>query len=599
MRPQASPRVHCFKRLEHRSGEPKGQSMAGIQSVLDIGQWALHAQQLGMAVTAHNVANVNTQGYSRQRLILEPATPENYQPGQIGRGVRAASIERIYDRFLGIQLRGELSAKGSLQAQSSYYKQLESILSGLSDTDLGSELRAFWSAWEELSVHPEGTTERVAVREAAVQVSSRIRGLRDKLVGLQEQLNRSVRLSVDRVNELASQISELNLQIKRSEGSGQNANDLRDMRDKALDELASLMEVQYWETEDGFSVVGSGGVALVEGPNHWSLTTQTADTGLEQVFWQSPSGVLVPMTDKIRAGSIGGMLRLGQEVVSRELDRLQSLSQELIWSVNGQLATSSGKSPFTSLWGQAVSDPSRPLSDSGLSFGDRIRDGEIHIWLYDEGNPPTALGAIQVSVVAGSTSLQDLVDQIQSHPSNGGRLQASVSAEGKLILDASEGFGFAISQDTSNALAALELNTLFTGSGSQDIRVSEAVMQDARLIGAGRVQDADGTFTPGDNKAALDVLALRDAPLLDGESLERAWATAVSGLGVEASGAYRVADYQDQVVEQLEQQRSSTSGVNLDEEMIKLLEYQWAYQAAARLIQTGRDMMQSLIEMMR
>lgn len=573
--------------------------MAGIQSVLDIGQWALHAQQLGMAVTAHNVANVNTQGYSRQRLILEPATPENYQPGQIGRGVRPASIQRVYDNFLGIQLRRELSTKGSLQTQSSYYKQLESIFSGLSDSDLGSELRAFWSAWEELSLHPEGSTERVGVREAAQQVASRIRGLREKLVNLQEQLNRSIGVSVDRVNELASHIAQLNIQIKRSEGSGQNANDLRDMRDKALDEMAGLMEIQFWETQDGFSVVGPGGVALVEGPNHWELTSQTGATGLEEVYWESSSGLLVSITDKIASGSIGGMLRLGQEVVSRELGRLDGFSQELIWSVNRELSTASGRSPFTSLEGQAAGDPSQPLADSGLAFGNRVGDGEIHIWLYDVGTPPSALGRIEVSVLAGSTSLQDLVDQIQNDPDNAGRLQASITAEGRLSLQAAGGGGFAISLDSSGALAALEVNTLFTGSSSLDIQVTGTVMQDYRLIGAGRPQDVTGEFAPGDNSASLAVLALRESPLLDGESLEQAWATAVSGLGVEASGAYRVMDYQDQVVEQLEQQRSSVSGVNLDEEMVKLLEYQWAYQAAARLIETGRDMMQSLIEMMR
>lgn len=573
--------------------------MAGIQSVLDIGQWALHAQQLGMAVTAHNVANVNTQGYSRQRLLLEPATPENYQPGQIGRGVRAAGIERVYDRFLGLQLRNELGTQGSLQAQSSYYKQLETIFSGLSDSDLGSELRAFWSAWEELSVHPEGTTERVGVREAALQVASRIRGLRGKLVGLQEQLNRSIRVSLGRANELSSHIAQLNIQIKRTEGSGQNANDLRDMRDKALDELAGLMEIQSWETQDGFSVAGPGGVALVEGPNHWSLTSQSADTGLEEVFWKSSSGSLVSLTDKIGSGSIGGMLRLNKEAVSRELERLERFSQELIWNVNRELSSASGKTPFTSLTGQSVSDPLQPLTSSVRPFGERIGDGEIHIWIYDGGNPPAALGRIEVTVTAGSTSLQDLVDQIQNDPENAGRLQAVITADGKLSLQAAGVGGFAISQDTSGALAALGINTLFRGSGSLDIEVSEAVMQDFRLVGAGRVEDLTGSFSPGDNSAALDVIALRDAPLLDGESLERAWATAVAGLGVEASGAYRVADYQDRVVEQLEQQRSSTSGVNLDEEMVKLLEYQWAYQAAARLIETGRDMMQSLIEMMR
>lgn len=570
--------------------------MASIHTILDIGQWSLHAQQMGIAVTSHNVANVNTQGYSRQRLILEPARPQNHRPGQLGGGVRPVAIERVYDNFLGIQLRNELSTQGSLGAQASYYKQLEAIYSGLSDSDLGAQFQTFWSAWEDLSLHPEGTTERVAVREAAVQLTSRISGLRDKLVGMRDQLNRSVEISLGRVNELTSSIAELNVEIMRAEASNQNANDFRDMRDKALDELSSLLNIQFWEGEKGeLSVVGPGGMALVIDSYSWRLQTESQAEGIADVVWTDPQGNKVVITDKIRSGSIGGILRMRDQVVARELDRLDGIAGALIWNLNKALSTAAPISPFQELASHVKVDPNQPLMSSSIPFASKIQGGEIRIWLYDGSQPPVPLGSIEVTVDA-ATTLQDLADQINGDPDNAGRLDAVVEPNGTLSLAGTGGVRFAVSEDTSNALAALGMNGLFVGSASVDIAVAPDLIEDPTLLGSARIE-TDGTLNPGDNRATLEVLALRDASVLGNESLERAWASAVAGLGVEAAAAYRTSEYQDAVVGQLEEQKASTSGVNLDEEMVRLLEYQWAYQAAARLIQTAREMLDTVVSL--
>lgn len=568
--------------------------MAGIHTILDIAQWSLHAQQLGIGVTSHNIANVNSEGYSRQRLVLEPARPQNYAPGQLGRGVRPVTIERLYDRFLGIQLRNELSTQGSLSAQAAYYRQLEAVYSGLSDSDLGAQLQSFWSAWEDLSLHPEGTTERVAVREAAQQLASRIKGLREKLVSMRDQLNRSVEISVERVNELTGSIAQLNVEIMRAEASGQNANDFRDMSDKALDELSGLLNVQFWEGDRGeLSVVGPGGMALVMESHSWQLRTESPEEGLTDVIWEDARGNKVVITEQIQSGSLGGMLRMRDQVVLRELDRLDGFASALIWSLNKELSTSVPVSPFRELSSKVQVDPAEALIGSSIPFGSKIQPGQIRIWLYDSSDPSLVLGSLE-AVVDSGTTLEDLVDQINADPDNGGLLDASVGADGTLSLRAEAGALFAISQDTSNVMAVLGVNGLFVGTGSVDISVREELLGDATLLGSGRVS-SDGALNPGDNRAVMDVLAMRDAPVVGNESPERAWSSAVAGLGVEASAAYRTSEYQDMVVGQMEDQKASTSHVNLDEEMVRLLEYQWAYQAAARLIQTAREMLDTVV----
>jgi flagellar hook-associated protein 1 len=573
--------------------------MAGIQTIFNIGQWALQAQQMGIAVTSHNVANVNTPGFSRQRLILEPARAETFRPGQIGTGVRAASIERVYDQFLGVQLRSEVSDQGSLESRVRGYGQLEALYSGLSDQDLASDLQAFWASWEDLSTHPEGDAERVGVRETGRRLVERIRGLAENLDDLAVQMDQSVSIALRQASDLAGQIADLNGEIERTENSGQNANDLRDMRDQALEELSGIVDVQTWENEDGtVSVMGPGGVPLVSGIYRWSLATLETEPDRSSVVWEDGHGNQVDITSEIRSGSVGGYLQIRDEAIPRRLEALDGLARELIWGVNVGQATSVGAAPQTQASSAAPVPPGDALMSSDLPFASRIAPGEIHLWLYDGAEPPAALGRVEVSVDAGTT-LQDVADQINADPDNGGRILATVDSDGILSLQGQGGARFAVTADDSNVMAAIGLGGFFSGSSAHDLDISEAVRTDAGVIGSGRAEDGDGTMAPGDNRAVLDMVALRDAKVLNGSTLESAYATSVAELGLEASAAYRGGEYQDLVVAQLREQRSSVSGVSLDEEMMRLMEYQWAYEAAARLIQTGQEMLQTILDIKR
>jgi flagellar hook-associated protein 1 FlgK len=573
--------------------------MASIQGILNMGLGALQAHQLGVTVTSHNVANVNTPGYSRQRLLLEEGRPRAIQCGQVGTGVQPATIQRVYDRFLGAQLRESVSSQSFLASRAAAYERMEALFADLSGTDLATELQAFWAAWEDLSTHPEGGPERGAVAQAGVQLAQRVRGLAQGLDGLGAEMEQAVRLSLGPVNDLSGQIGDLNAQILRAEAGGHPANDLRDMRDQRLEELSALLEVQSWEDEGGMlTVLAPGGSPLVMGTRHWDLMSRVTAPGRSSVLWTDDHGNELDITGEIQQGTIGGYLQARDQTIPQLRASLDAWARALIWETNLRQSVASGTGPGVQASSLAAVPPGVSLAASGLPWASEIRDGEIHLWVYDDSEPPLALGRLEVTVDA-ATSLQDLADRINADPDNGGRLLASVSPDGRLELAGQGGFGFAVSSDTSNALAAIGYNGLFTGSHAGDMAVSPSVLGDPSTIGSGRAGDADGAMAPGDNRAALAMAALRDMPLLGGSTLEGAYATLVGSLGAEAAGTYRHAEYADAVVRQIRDQQSSVAGVSLDEEMVRLMESQWAYEAAAKMIQAGREMLQTVSDLLR
>jgi flagellar hook-associated protein 1 FlgK len=582
--------------------------MSTINQIFDNAQWALHAQQLGITVTSHNVANVNTPGYSRQRLILGPARPwtpwpsGGPVPGQVGAGVQAEGIERVYDQFLNVQVLGGVSEQGRLQTRQNAYQQLEAIFASVSEKDLSSDLDSFWSAWEDLSLHPEGSAERVAVQQTGLQLAEKFNVQMEKLQDLQEEMDRSLQLTVEKVNDLTSEIADLNSQIAQAEHSDQNANDLRDMRQQKLEELAELVEIRTWESDTMTTVMGPGGKPLVMGKDSWDLGTKNIGVNQSDIYWSDGQGHEQSLTDWIQSGKIAGYLDMRDERIPDKMDKLDELAGELIWAVNREHAASVGRSPQTQMDGEVSVAAGVSLNDTtdGPPFADRVQSGELHLWVYDASEPPVPQTQVVVNVDP-SWTLDQLATEITNQ--SGGTLTASVGADRTLTIQAVGNQRFAVAQDDSRALAAVGLNAFFTGSTAEDMDIHPAIEQDAALIGAGRVDD-DGSLTgtagriaAGDNRGALAIAALRDEGMVDDATAEGYYAAIVGELGVEAAGSYNGAEYQDIVVQQLRDQQSSVSGVNLDEEMVNLMKYQWAYQAAAQLIQTGSEMMQTIIEL--
>ncbi len=310
----------------------------GLSVSLDIATSALRAQQLGVDVVSHNIANVNTPGFSRQELQLASevspltgAQGRDSRLGQPGMGVNASEIRRIRDQFLDFQVREVLHSFGRFNAEAGALERAEVIFNEPSEGGLSNLLADFWNAWRELSNAPESTAARANVMAGSQTLVAAARQVHDQLRRLQSGLNGQVVLEVSEVNTLARQIAELNEQIVRVQVTGNNASDLQDQRDLRLDQLSRLVDTTVSERTDGAVSVVVAGQELVSGSVVNTLTTQVEPTnlGYRSVRWTADNAAAA-----LSSGEVYGLLQARDVGVATTINDLNTLIATVITQVN-------------------------------------------------------------------------------------------------------------------------------------------------------------------------------------------------------------------------------------------------------------------------
>nr|HQA48354.1 flagellar hook-associated protein FlgK [Bacillota bacterium] len=231
----------------------------------------LYAQQRALDVTGHNIANVNTEGYARQRAVMETTRPMQVLGGRgmLGSGVEIQQIQRIRNTFLDVKFWGENTVLGEWSSKSQFLTEIEMVFNEPSDAGLNSVINSFFSALQDLSNGEKAAdlTVRETVRQTAIAFTNCLNDMAARFEKIQTDANFAVETKVNEINSYAQQISELNRQIMRYELDGSNANDLRDRRDLLVDKLSSIVDVKTFEDSDGRFRVSIGGRLLV---NHVS-----------------------------------------------------------------------------------------------------------------------------------------------------------------------------------------------------------------------------------------------------------------------------------------------------------------------------------------
>jgi len=213
--------------------------MPGISGALDIARWSMYSSQLAIEIASHNIANANTEGYSKQNLRLEANQAITMGPGQIGTGVKAVEVTRNNDAFLTAQVAQKKSDYAYWKAQNTAMTEIESIFNETGDSGLNALMGEFWSAWGDLANNPDGLPERQSLLAKTDNLLSMVREVDYNLKVYQRNLDTKIRGSVDEVNTITQQIADLNWSISTVEVKGSvNANDLRDQRDLLLDKLS-------------------------------------------------------------------------------------------------------------------------------------------------------------------------------------------------------------------------------------------------------------------------------------------------------------------------------------------------------------------------
>ena len=573
----------------------------GLFTAMQIGRTALVSSQVGIQVAGNNMANAATPGFTRQKLFLSPSRGQVMGSYSLGRGVGIDAVQRQIDDALQARLRASISDEAASSTLSGIMDQLESVLGELSGNDLSSEFGTFFDTWSEAT---NLISSQSVVVQQADQLAQYARNLRSDMTSIRDQLEDQIDVRVQRADTLLSEVAVLNGQIASAEAGGATANELRDRRGSALDELASLMDISVVEQASGSVDVLVGSIPIVMGTENRGVQVTRESDGetLTTLVTMGTDGTPLEVT----SGSIGGLLEARDSNIDATVDRLDTLTSQLIFEINKLHSTGTNLSGLTGVTGElaiASDDQDVALNSAlnttlaGLPFAPS--NGGFFVDIRNPASGASERVRIDVDLdglksdgSAGTdddTTAQDIVDALDAIDG----LNASFNAAGKIVLTADTGFEFSFSDDSSGVLAVLGINTLFTGKNATDIAVRQDLLDDPSGMMIGRFEDGELV----ENGTALAVSALRDEALdaLGGVSMAEHWSDSVQSSASRASIAKTNAEAGSIVRESLEAQRAAISGVSVDEESINLLNFQRQFQGAAKVISTADELLQTLI----
>ncbi|MCK5507189.1 MAG: flagellar hook-associated protein FlgK [Desulfobacterales bacterium] len=306
-----------------------------VNVILNAGRTALLTQQKAIGITGHNIANVNTDGYSRQRVNMATNEPYASLPGQTGTGVKAAEIQRIYDRFLGGQINDENQNLGNWEAQKGILEKVEIIFDESSGDGLNQAMSEFWNAWQDLANNPSDHAGRTALIAKSETMTSIFNNIHSNLTQIQKDIDTSATGKIEEINSISERIAGLNEKIALVEVSGQNANDYRDSRDLLLKDLSFMIDINSFENSDGkVTVLTAGGRPLIENITSWNLSTQANDSDLRDIVWTDSDGNMVDITGDITGGELNGWLEVRDVIIPDYLSKLDKIAEGIITDVN-------------------------------------------------------------------------------------------------------------------------------------------------------------------------------------------------------------------------------------------------------------------------
>lgn len=623
------------------------------QGVYGTGTSALLAYQRAMQVIGNNIANVNTDGFSRQRVELATRPADRSGVGSIGNGVQIAGVTRTVDQF--VQQR--LEANTSASAEHSRFREIiESVDNLLGDetTGLSPALSRFFNAVEEVAADPTSTAARQLMISEGRSLADRFAQLDSHLNAQQTALNGQIRGTVAEINHLTGGIADLNKAIvdARGRAGGQPPNDLLDERDSLVTQLSELTEVRTVPESDGsLNVYGGRGQTLVTGTRATALFAEprSADPTRLDIGYNN-GNVEVISTDLMRGGRLGALLEARDEVldpVGNALGRMAvALADEFnsVHNANLDLTGALGEDFFT------VPPPVVQTAAGNAATGqpavsiEAVGDLTTHDYELRYDGDDWIMRRRGDGEVVGSAAPGGTIDTAGLHVDLGG---VTGAAEGDSFVlqplkSAAAGLDVAIS-DPRAVAAALPVRAAaapgntggaavdslsVTDAGNADLRAPAAIAFTGgefvvdgetfaldpggetviehngwQLTITGEPAEGD-TFDVtdnaggvGDNRGARALADIADRRILSGgtATLAEGYAELMADVGVKTRRAQINAQTHERLLADAQAQRESVSGVNLDEEAANLMRMQQAYQASAQVIATAGTMFDSLL----
>lgn len=624
--------------------------MSSLFNSLNIGYTGLTASQVGIHTTSHNISNAETEGYSRQRVVLAAHSPVESRDGQVGNGVNVQTIKRIFDNFV-FDRYTDISAdkeyadftESTLNELSTYFPEVEGV-------GIKSDLTEYYNMWQTLADNPDNDSIKLALAQQTEILTKNVNETQNRIIDLQSQVNDQLEVNVNEVNSLTKQLATINKSIDVAESGGKfDANDLRDKRNVIEASLAKLIgstvnngaiESNIQIDSSSNTVTGSytlsvNGFNIVDGANYHEIQADSSNNpnGFFELSYERQDGVLIPMESDITGGVIGAILDLrGKDgirsesgtptdgILQKTVSQMDAFAEGLIQATNNIYAESSTDKMTSNILNI---NPTNSLvaADAGINTGSfkvnvfdidgnivASRDIDIDIATTMTGAPGS--NSIQAQIEANvddnadASGLNDIDDFLQFNWAT----YASGDKALELFMDpaqSSKGYSFGIQDNLNsnedygtgtNFAGALGLSRFFDGSNAKDVTLNFDFRNNPTIISPGISPSA------GDANLALDMVQqqfenykFKVGRVEYDTTMYGMFDATATDVGTETNAAIMYNETITAKFNATELEYQSVSKVSIDEEMTSLIKYQTSYGAAAKVITTVDQMMQTLL----
>lgn len=618
--------------------------MANSFAGIEIGKRSLMAHSTQIQTAGHNISNADTEGYSRQRVIVKSFEPiyrpdleRAMVPGQIGQGCDVESINRIKDELLESRIVEQKNVESYWETRDKYYSMIESVYNEPNDVSVRTNMDKFWQGWQELSTYPESDAARLAVVVRGQTLTNSIQQQYKSLRGIGDQINGDIEAVVKQVNDLSRQIASVNGEIVRSKGLGDNPNDLMDRRDLLVEKLSSLINVTVTQKDPDEFMVHTDGQIIVQGSLARQIETvgQLDNNGYGKLMWSDTK-----LDAEFHGGTLGALVELRDKDIRIEIQSLNTMALNFADLVNDVHRNAIGKNNTTGLDFFVQHDFVENVNGNYDRNGDGVEDTSYifrmtgtnalkmqeQIGLSGTMTINGASGNIDVAYFSTDT-VEDVINRIND---SNGEVKAYLDRNSCLVLKATSSKGmenpdFVIRHVEDSGMFLTGYSGILQGSGADNaydfnranavdvlagaqfavspvlnpsayIEVNGLIQNDVSSVAAA-FKNSQGFAEPSDGRAAVEMAAIRNTKIMIGSqrTFDDYFADTITNVGLKGEQAQNQLATQNKIMGDLRDLRDSISGVNIDEELADIIKFQHGYNVAAKFISVQDELLDTLI----
>ncbi|RUM62595.1 MAG: flagellar hook-associated protein FlgK [Sulfurimonas sp.] len=609
-------------------------------NALNIGYSGLNASQANVKTISHNIANAETEGYTRQRVVTAAATPLDHSPGSYGNGVSITEVSRVFDAYTYDRYLSASEDKAYSKMMRSTMEELSTYFPDIEGVGVKTDLTNYFIMWQTLADNPDSSAIQVALAEETKTLTQNINYTRDRIDQLQNTMNDQVKTYIDEVNNIAADIAKLNGAIDMAESDGiVNANDLRDQRNMLEKSLSKLIGANVYENKieanmaihsqaterSSTYTIQVGGFNIVDGATYHPISSSNATNalGYYDLYYERQDGVKMPFESAIQGGKLGALMALrGSDlsvasgeplngVLQETINNLDAFAKGLIQGVNNVYARASTTGMESNQLNLDGATALRNYPELG------VNEGSFDLIVYDAQGSEVSRREI---VIDGTTSMDDITAQVAANNDDNGDNSATNDIDDFLLFtydnlsgrarfgfnDArfeKEGYSFSLQDRTSgginsgtNFAGATGLSRFFDGENAKTITLNAALKADPS-----RITPYQENVT-GNNSVALSMIQLQFESMTFAsndrnvnDTLYGYYDTLVTDVGSFTNSMIHLDDTYTAQFNAIELEYQSISKVSLDEELTNLIKYQTAYGAASKVITTVDQMLNTLL----